>query len=312
MGGLRDDNFEELVPMVDSVFKIMNPDLEKPIDCRRVLELLNEIFCLDLDRERGVMYKFIRFRWGQFKLHRIVKIERKHMDMREQNFLRNLKGIYIDEKDGAEIVLENTPTGNSNDAGEIPEGDGTGTSSELVVPPHLTSVKINKMDKDKLKRLQQLASKESSRAKRYVHKGLIKGSEKNIRFNKVIYKTNELIYNITGMKQGTRFEIVRAIRGYIEEHNLKSKDPSSPDQFDCDEKLTPVFGNYFTMSRLRKISAERLLKYRNGSSHSNIAVVTIKQDNVNEDNSTTTLENKGDQEIAKDDKKSNFEIKIKP
>ena len=65
MGILQDDNYEELVPMVDSVFKVMNPDLNEPIDCRKVLDRLNEIFCLDLDRERQKMYKFIRFRWGQ-------------------------------------------------------------------------------------------------------------------------------------------------------------------------------------------------------------------------------------------------------
>lgn len=276
MGILQDDNYEELVPMVDSVFKVMNPDLNEPIDCRKVLDRLNEIFCLDLDRERQKMYKFIRFRWGQFKSHPIVRIERKHMNMRERNLIRNLKGLYVDEKDGVEFVVEDSiPDNHSSDLQKGIDGE---TSSRLESPSLSSSVETNKMDNNKIEKLQQTTTKESTRAKGYVHKGLIKGSEKNIRFNKLVYKTNSLIYDITGLEQGTRFEIIKAIRDYIDEHDLKSKDPNSSDQFNCDEKLSAVFGNYFTFSRLRKIPADRLLKYRNGSTQTNINVITVNQD----------------------------------
>lgn len=273
MGSLKDEDFEELVPMVDSVFRVMNPDFNEPIDCREVLDRLNEIFCLNLNRKRQKMYKFIRFRWSQFKSHPIVRIKREHMNMREQNFIRNLKGLYVDEKDGVELVMEHSVLdGHSN---EIQEGIDGETSSQLETS---SNVETDEMDKNKVEKVKQMATKESTRAKGYVHKGLIKGSEKNIRFNKLVYKTNSLIYDITGLKQGTRFEIIKAIRDYIDEHDLKSKDPKAPDQFNCDEKLTAVFGNYFTFSRLRKIPAERLLKYRYGATQSNVNVITVNQD----------------------------------
>lgn len=274
MAGLSDDNFEELVPMIDSIFQGMKSDLDKPINTRKVLYLLREIFGIDLYSYKQVIYKFIKFRWEQFKQLWIVKIKREHMQIREVNFLRNLKGNYIEAKYhvdknkqvGTDVDGDNKDKKVSSDE-QVP--------SEIIVPTDLTSIKIKKMDKAEVDSLQQVAIKETKRARNYVYKGLIKKSSNNIRFNKTVYETNDLIFAITGLKQGTRFEIIKKIREYIEQHQLKSKDPNYSDVIECDEKLVPIFGNHFTFSRLRKIPIERLLKYRYGVVQKDVQVVII-------------------------------------
>lgn len=282
MVGLSDDNFEELVPMVDSIFQLMKPDFDKPIHTRKVLYLLKEIFGIDLHSYRQVIYKFIKFRWEQFKQLWIVRIKREHMDIREINFLRNLKGNYIEAKyhiDENELV-HTTVEGNSK--GKNIDGHEQ-LPSEIKVPTDLTSIKIKKMDKAEVNSLQQVAINETKRARNYVYKGLIKKSSNNIRFNKTIYQTNDLIFAITGLKQGTRFEIIKKIREYIEQHQLKSKDPNYSDVIECDEKLAPIFGNHFTFSKLRKIPIERLLKYRYGVIQKDVQVVIVSDNNGEQD-----------------------------
>lgn len=278
MVGLSDDNFEELVPMVDSIFQSMKPDFDKPIDKRKVLYLLREIFGIDLRSQSQIVYKFIEFRWEQFKQLFIVRIKREHMEIREINFLRNLKGNYIETNysDNKSDFVNTTVDG---DREEKHVDDHEQLTSKLSIPTNLTSIKIKKMDKEEVNSLQQVALKESNRAKNYVYKGLIKKSSNNIRFNKTVYETNDLIFAITGLKQGTRFEIIKKIREYIEQNQLKSKDPNYPDVIECDDKLAPIFGNHFTFSRLRKIPIERLLKYRYGVMHKDIQVVVVNDEN---------------------------------
>lgn len=47
--------------------------------------------------------------------------------------------------------------------------------------------------------------------------------------------------------------LLKKIKKYIEQNQLKSKDSDHPDFTECDNKLTPISGNHSTFSKLREI-----------------------------------------------------------
>lgn len=74
------------------------------------------------------------------------------------------------------------------------------------------------------------------------------------------YYLPQRLTDITGLKIGTKSQVMSGIMKYIEENNLFSTDPDRKTEICCDEKMEPIFGTSITLLRLKKMSMKRLLK----------------------------------------------------
>lgn len=259
MDPIKNETYEELVPLVDSVFQIMEPSKDKPINVTKVVFLLHEIFGLNLFQHIQIITPFIRSRWKGFIDYPIVRIQREHMNQREDNFLWNLKGNYAENKQGQVTVAIIEKQGE----GETDVSSDLASSSKNVKP-----VKVVK--------------KSANAEIKVVEKHASKTPYKKIKRTKLIYKTNDYVYAVTGKKSGTRKEVFDAIRQYIKDNDLKSKDPDNPDKIKCDRKLSQILGDEFTFSQLGKLSMRRLLQYRFGQQEKDIEVVVLGEVDKNE------------------------------